>query len=334
MTRGSASAGIVLVVDDDEDTCGTLVDAMTRRGYQAHAARSGDAALEMIAKADFDVVLADVRLGGMTGLEVCRHIAERRPDVPVIVMTGHGNMDVAISAIRVGAYDFIEKPLSMDAVLLALARAVKHRQLAGEVRRLREAVESTRRLSSMVGDCPAIRRVYDLVDQVAQTDATVLITGESGTGKELVARAIHERSSRKDAPMVAINCAAMPAPLLESELFGHVRGAFTDAKRSRAGLFVQAGSGTVFLDEIGEMPLEMQVKLLRVLQERKVRPVGGDEETAFEARLVTATNRDLDTEVEEGRFRQDLFYRINVVHIPVPPLRSRQGDVVLLAAHF
>src|SRR5207237_1427511 len=189
-------------------------------------------------------------------------------------------------------------------------------------------------IESSVGSSPSSRELKGLIDQVAENDATILITGESGTGKELVAKAIHDRSVRKDQPFVAVNCAAMPAPLLESELFGHVRGAFTDAKRSRAGLFVQAGAGTIFLDEIGEMPIEMQVKLLRVLQERKVRPVGGDEEVPFEARVVTATNRDLETEVEDKRFREDLFYRINVVAIPVPPLRARAGDILLLAQYF
>jgi two-component system response regulator HydG len=328
------TGGSVLIVDDDDDTRGILADALERRGHSTTAAANAQSALDLLAKKDIDVVVADVQLGGMTGLELCQRLAESRPDVPVIVVTGHGNMEVAVAAIRAGAYDFIEKPISADALSIALGRAVQHRRLIGEVRRLREQAAGQKRLPGMVGDSAAIRRVIELIEQVSDSDATVLVTGESGTGKELVARAVHDRSPRSAAPFIAINCAAMPATLLESELFGHVRGAFTDAKRSRPGLFVQASGGTLFLDEIGEMPMEMQVKLLRVLQERKVRPVGGDDEIAFDARLVTATNRDLESEVEEGRFRSDLFYRINVVHIEVPPLRSRQGDVLVLAQYF
>jgi len=273
-------------------------------------------------------------VGAGSGVDLCPARAETRPHGPVVVMTAYGNLEVAIAAIRAGAYDFITKPVATDALALALARAVKHRELTTEVRRLRAQVSGPRRPLSMVGESEALHRVSELVDQVADSDATVLITGESGTGKELVARALHDRSERAKHPFVAINCAAMPSTLLESELFGHVRGAFTDAKKDRPGLFVQAARGTLFLDEIGEMPLDMQVKLLRVLQERRVRPVGGDEEVPFSARLITATNRDLQGEVDEGRFRADLFYRINVVHLEVPPLRSRQGDILLLAQHF
>ncbi len=327
-------SGSILVVDDDADTRELIVDALTRRGSTATGVVGGAEALEVIRHTDVDAVVTDFQLGGMSGIEVCRRLSELRPDVPVIVLTGHGNMDLAISAIRAGAYDFITKPISEDVLAMAVARAVQHRQLKYEVGRLREAVSGTRRPVNIVGDSAPIQRILELIDQVADSDASVLVTGESGTGKELVARAIHERSHRASAAFIAINCAAMPATLLESELFGHVRGAFTDAKRSRPGLLVQASGGTLFLDEIGEMPAEMQVKLLRALQERKVRPVGGEEEIAFDARLVTATNRDLQTEVDEGRFRADLYYRINVVFVEVPPLRARQADVLTLAQHF
>jgi two-component system response regulator HydG len=290
-------------------------------------------ALDRLRRDDCDLVITDVQMDGMTGIDLCKEIRLSHPEVLTIVVTGHGSLEVAIEAIRAGAYDFVLKPVSIDALAIAVTRALEYRALRGEVRRLRRRFESGP-IEGIVGDSPAIRELTSLIQQVADNDATVLITGESGTGKELVARAIHAQSPRKDAPFVAVNCAAMPASLLESELFGHVRGAFTDAKRSRPGLFVQAGSGTLFLDEIGEMPLEMQVKLLRVLQERKVRPVGGDEEVSFDARVVTATNRDLESEVEEKRFREDLFYRINVVAIPVPPLRARGGDVLVLAQYF
>ncbi|MGE0869957.1 MAG: sigma-54-dependent transcriptional regulator [Kofleriaceae bacterium] len=322
----------LLVVDDDVDTSEMLRDLLIERGYSVEVCRSAEAAIERIRHQDFDVVITDVRMDGASGLTLCQQISEQHPDVLTIVMTGHSSVDVAVSAIRAGAYDFVLKPATIDAIAVAVARAVEHRSLRLEVKRLRRRAADS--IGGILGSSQAIRELGEMIDQVADTGATVLITGESGTGKELVARAIHDRSQHKDQPFVAINCAAMPASLLESELFGHIKGAFTDAKRSRSGLFLQAQGGTIFLDEIGEMPLEMQAKLLRVLQERTVRPVGGDTEVAFTARVITATNRDLEHEVEERRFREDLYYRINVVHVPVPPLRARQGDVLELAHAF
>ncbi len=324
----------VLVVDDEPDEALLVRDLLSRRGYEAHVADGGQTALDALAREEFDVVVTDVRMAGLSGIEVCDRIKIKFPDVPVIVVTGQADVDTAVSALRAGAYDFVTKPLSSDTVAAAVGRAVEHRSLRGELRRLRRALDATKPIDGIIGDSPAVRAVGEMIARIADNDATVLITGESGTGKELVARAIHQLGARKDEPFVAINCGAVPANLLESELFGHVKGAFTDARRDRPGLFLQAGSGTILLDEIGEMPLDMQVKLLRVLQQRLVRPVGGDDEIAFGARVVCATNRDLETEVEEGRFRQDLFYRVNVVAIDVPPLRSRASDVLLLATHF
>ncbi len=324
----------LLVVDDDRDEGELLAELLATQGHEAVYADSGDAALEILETTDFHVVITDVRMNGMSGIELCGKVRTKHPDVPVIVVTGLADVDTAIAALRAGAWDFVTKPLEADRVKAAVNRAVVHCRTRSEVRSLRQTLAASRPIEGIIGDSPAIRAVTALVGRIADGDATVLITGESGTGKELVARALHHLGPRKDEPFVAVNCGAVPGNLLESELFGHVKGAFTDARRDRPGLFVQAGNGTIFLDEIGEMPLEMQVKLLRVLQERVVRPVGGDEERAVSARVVCATNRDLETEIDAGRFRQDLYYRIDVVTIDAPPLRSRGGDVLILAMHF
>jgi two-component system response regulator AtoC len=325
----------VLLVDDDEDTRTLLYEGLKRRGVAVDAVASAQECLEWVRDRDVDVVVTDVQMPGMSGVELCEQLRERHPQLLTILLTGLGTYDTAIAAVRSGAYDYLTKPIKMDALILALERAFEHLSVAREVHRLRAVVDVATPIPSLVGTSPAIREMSSMIRRVADADATVLITGESGTGKELVARALHDLSpTRRTAPFVAINCGAVPANLLESELFGHLRGAFTDAKSARAGLFLQAGAGTIFLDEIGEMPLDMQVKLLRVLQQRTVRPVGGDEEVPFEARVVTATNRDLETEVDEMRFREDLFYRINVVPIFVPPLRARGADILLLAQYL
>jgi DNA-binding NtrC family response regulator len=322
----------VLVVDDDREMCELAEAGLTQRGYAVTWRLNPDEALSLLDSDDFWVLLVDIHMDGMSGLELCRAALGKRPDLVVVVMTGFGSLEHAVGAMRAGAYDFITKPVSMDALALALERAVRHRTMSDELRRLRRRVED-RELPNVIGTSIAMQRVADVVNRVADSDTNVLITGESGTGKELVARGVHDRSSRKGA-FLAINCAAVPENLLESELFGHVRGAFTDARTSRTGLFVEADNGTLFLDEIADMPLGMQAKLLRVLQERKVRPLGASQEIPFDARIVAATNKDLETEVAERRFREDLYYRINVVRIDMPSLRSRGNDVLLLAQHF
>ena len=327
----SPEAARVLVVDDDAEMCRFLQTALGKRGFAATVSTSGDDAFARLDQEDFDVVLTDVAMRGLSGLDLCQRVVANRPDLPVVVMTAFGSLDTAIAAIRAGAYDFITKPVELEALRIALDRAVQHRLLRAELRRLRDVVAGGGGHDGITGKSVEMRRVFEIVDRVAGTDATVLITGESGTGKELVARALHQRSRRAKGPFVAINCAAMPEALLESELFGHAKGAFTDARHARAGLFGQASGGTLFLDEIGDMPLGMQAKLLRALQDRKIRPLGGDHEVAFDARLVAATNRDHETAVEEKRFREDLFYRLNVIHVPLPPLRGRGGDVLLIA---
>ena len=327
-------SGRVLVVDDDQEMCDFLEGALARRGFAVTSRTAAPEAFALLAETDFDVVITDLQMKGMNGLELCERVSQNRPDVPVLVMTAFGSLETAVAAIRVGAYDFITKPVDLEPLRLAIERAVRHRALTREVGRLRQAVREARRFEELIGTSPAMGQVYDLIERVSEVDATVLITGESGTGKEMVAQAIHRRSKRKQGSFVALNCAAVPETLLESELFGHEKGAFTDAKASRAGLFVEASGGTLFLDEIGELPLALQSKLLRALQERAVRPVGAAREVAFDARLIAATNRDLESAVEEHRFRDDLYYRINVVHLPLPPLRARGGDVLLLAQHF
>jgi two-component system, NtrC family, response regulator AtoC len=324
----------VLLVDDDREMCDMLEGALGRRGFSVTSRRAAGEAFSLLADEDFDVVITDLQMKGMNGLELCERISQNRPDIPVVVMTAFGSFETAVAAIRVGAYDFITKPVELEPLRLALERAVRHRALTREVGLLRQTVREARRFDELIGSSPAMGQVYDLIERVAEVDATVLITGESGTGKEMAARAIHRRSKRASGKFVAINCAAMPEALLESELFGHEKGAFTDARSARAGLFLEASGGTLFLDEIGELPLALQSKLLRALQERTVRAVGSAREVAFDARLLAATNRDLESAVEEHRFRDDLYYRINVVNLPLPPLRARGGDVLLLAQHF
>jgi DNA-binding NtrC family response regulator len=325
--------GSVLVVDDDIDTAQLLRDGLRRRGLSVNSVHSAAECLGRLATDAVDVVVTDIYMADMTGLELCEQIRQGFPDVLSIVITGQSALENAVGAIRAGAYDFILKPIKLDTLAVAVGRALAHLLLLRELRHLRTLVEGES-FDGITGSSPAIRETIEMTRRVSGSDATVLITGESGTGKELVARSIHRLSPRRAEPFVAVNCAAMPAPLLESELFGHVRGAFTDAKTARPGLFIQAGGGTIFLDEIGEMPAEMQVKLLRVLQERTLRPVGGDEELPFHARVLAATNRNLEIEVEQRRFREDLFYRINVVTLHVPPLRARTSDILLLAQHF
>jgi two-component system response regulator HydG len=324
----------ILLVDDDAPLCETLELGLAKRGYQTASCLSAADAVARLSTDDFDVVVTDLNMRGTGGIELCERIVANRPDIPVIVLTAFGSLDTAVSAIRAGAYDFISKPVELDALAIAIDRAAKHRELREEVRRLRREAVRGEPPARFVGQSSAMRSVYDLIERVADSETTVFVTGESGTGKELVASALHALSRRKDHPFVAINCAAMPEGVLESELFGHTKGAFTDAKNDRPGLFLQAEGGTLFLDEIGDLPVTLQPKLLRVLQERTVRPVGGRSWVPINVRVIAATNRDLESAIEDGRFREDLYYRVNVVHIDLPPLRSRAGDILPLAQHF
>ncbi len=336
-TNGAESeardARCVLVVDDDQEMCELVQVALNKRGFAVSWRQDPREALALLSeKRDFRVLLVDVNMEGMSGLELCRAALQQYPELVVVVMTGFGTMQNAVEALRAGAHDFVTKPIAMDALVVLLERAARHHDMGQEVIRLRSRLDEPE-LPNVIGSSAAMRQTADLVSRVAAGTASVLITGESGTGKELVARALHDLSGRRGR-FVAINCAAMPDSLLESELFGHVKGAFTDASSNRAGLFVEGDQGTVFLDEIGETSLSMQAKLLRVLQERKVRAVGSSSEVAYDARILTATNRDLEMLVSEQRFREDLFYRINVVRIDVPPLRVRGDDILMLAQFF
>ena len=324
----------VLVVDDDVELGALISPQLRRRGFDVSVVTTADAALARLSRELPDVLVSDLQLDGISGIELCRQVVERHPELPIVIMTAHGSIERAVAAIRAGAYDFITKPLDFAALALTLERALQVRALREEIRRLRKTVDQTRRFEELLGTSAAMRAVYALLERVAPTDISVLVTGESGTGKELVARALHRSSRRKDGPLVAINCSALPEALLESELFGHVKGAFTDARSDKQGLFVQAHGGTLFLDEVGELPLGLQPKLLRALQERKVRPVGANAEVPIDVRVVSATNMDLEEAVRQKRFREDLFFRLNVVHVPMPPLRERAGDVLLLAQRF
>jgi DNA-binding NtrC family response regulator len=326
--------GKILIVDDDQTMCEMLEDDLKRHGFQPTCYISSEKALDDLKTESYDVLLTDINLPNMNGIELCERIVANRPDIPVIVITAFGSMETAIAAIRAGAYDFVTKPIDTEFLILALDRAVNHHGLQEKVKLLDEALKKSHQFDELIGQSPPMRKLIDQLERVADTETSILITGETGTGKELVAQALHKRSRRYKGPFVAVNCAALPDTLLESELFGHKSGAFTDAKTERKGLFFQANGGTLFFDEIGDFPLALQPKLLRSLEERCVRPIGGSSEIAFDARIIAATNRDIETAVEEGRFREDLYYRINVIQIDLPPLRERGTDILLLARHF
>ena len=334
MRTDRSSNGRVLVVDDDPTQLALIESGLTARGLTVSTETSAEGAIGTLGREDFDAILSDLFMTGMNGIELCRRLARERPALPIVVMTAYGDVATAVSAIRAGAYDFVEKPINLDALKLTISRAVEHRRLEHEVKRLRAEAGGKSAMDELLGTSASMSAVREMIDRISDSDASVLISGESGTGKEVVARLLHKTGRRSGGPFVAVNCAAIPEPLLESELFGHVKGAFTDARTTRPGLLVQSSGGTLFLDEIGDMPLGLQPKLLRALQDRRVRPVGGDGEIPFDARIVSATHRDIHSAVEERLFREDLFFRINVIHIELPPLRARGADALLLSQRF
>jgi two-component system, NtrC family, response regulator HydG len=324
----------VLVVDDNLEMAATVVEYLNGNGFEAEAIGSGAAAVARFRDAPADAVLTDLRMKDFDGLDVLDGIHRLDPEAPVVIMTAFGGIDTAIEAIRRGAYHYVTKPFKMDVVRVMLARACEERALRSENQRLRREVEGRYSFANLIGKTDSMRKTYELIERVAAVASPVLIKGETGTGKELVARAIHQHGPRADKPFVAVNCAALPETLLESELFGHFRGAFTGATQTRKGLFVEADGGTLLLDEIAEMPLALQAKLLRVLESGEIRPLGSDAVRTCDVRIIAATHRVLEDEVRGTRFREDLYYRLKVVTVQLPPLRERREDIPLLVDHF
>ncbi|ACL65736.1 two component, sigma54 specific, transcriptional regulator, Fis family [Anaeromyxobacter dehalogenans 2CP-1] len=324
----------VLIVDDETDSREALAELTQRWGYDVQTASDGTEALRRAIEGHPDVILTDLVMPNMDGLWLLRALRAELPDCPVVLLTGRGTIQTAVQAIREGAFDFIEKPLEVPRLRLVLERALEKKETMREVQLLRRRIAALAPGTDMIGSGPAMQRVFELVKKVSPSNASVVIAGESGTGKEVVARAIHNLSPRKDKPFVALNCSAIPATLIESELFGYERGAFTGADQRRLGNFELAHNGTLFLDEIGELPLELQAKFLRVLEERKIRRLGGRSEVEVDVRVICATNRDLKEEIRRGRFREDLYFRLHVFSILLPTLKERREDVPLLVHHF
>ncbi len=324
----------VLVVDDEENLRLVLRTLLSRSGYEVRVAASAEEALQGLEQFDPDFVLADVRMPGMSGIDLCKELGARGSLATAIVMSAYGSIDLALEAMKAGAYDYLSKPFKQDEVLLVLKKAEEREALRRENRALREAMRKQHQVGDLLGKSEAMQKVFRTMEKVAAYTTTVLLQGSSGTGKELVARGVHQLSPRAGKSFVAVNCGAIPEALMESELFGHKRGAFTDASSDKRGLFEEAHLGTLFLDEVGELPLLLQVKLLRVLQEGVVRRLGDTKDVKVDVRVIAATVRDLATEVKENRFREDLYYRLNVLQIALPPLRNRAGDLPLLIDHF
>ena len=324
----------ILIIDDDTSLRRVLEYNLQEAGYAVATAASGEEGLRLFAEVEPALVITDMKMPGMDGMQVLKHIKEKSAETLVIMITAFGTVDIAVEAMKAGAYDYITKPFNRDELRLTVAKALQFTGLAAENRRLKSELSDRADFRTMVGSSKEMEKVFEVVRKVADTEASVLITGESGTGKELVARSIHAASGRHEGPFVAINCAAIPHDLLESELFGHVKGAFTGAVKDKTGKFALADGGTIFLDEVGELPVELQPKLLRALQEREIEPVGGAKSIKLDVRVVAATNRDVEQSIADGQFREDLYYRLAVIPIHLPPMRQRRADIPLLLRHF
>jgi len=324
----------ILVVEDEEKMRELLQKILLTEGYLVQTASNGSAALSMIEEHSFDIVLTDVKMPGLGGIELLKAVRGISKETYVIIMTAFGTIDSAVEAMKQGAYDYISKPFKMDEIRILMNKILDEKALRHEVNSLRREVNRRYQYSNIIGKSKGMQEIFELIERVSDGKSTVLIQGRSGTGKELVAKAIHYNGPRKDKPFMAVNCSAIPETLLESELFGHVKGAFTGAVTTKTGLFEEADGGTLFLDEIGDLSLSMQVKLLRVLQEREIKPVGGTESKKIDIRLITATHQDLAEKIRQGTFREALYYRLNVINIIIPPLKDRPEDIPLLARHF
>jgi two-component system, NtrC family, nitrogen regulation response regulator NtrX len=321
----------ILVIDDEKSIRNTLKEIIEYEQHQVDLAPDGKTGIEMFQQEHYDIVLCDIKMPGLDGTEVLLQIMELNPEVPVIMISGHGNIDTAVDSIKKGAYDFIQKPLDLNRLLVTIKNALEKKDLVTETKQLKKKIS---RKYDIVGESEAIRKVIDMIEKVAPTDARVLIIGPNGTGKELVARGLHEKSQRATGSFIEVNCAAIPSELIESELFGHEKGAFTSAIKQRKGKFEQADGGTIFLDEIGDMSLSAQAKVLRALQENKICRVGSDKDIDIDVRIIAATNKDMKTEIEARNFREDLYHRLSVILIKVPSLNERLDDIPLLAEHF
>ncbi len=324
----------VLVVDDEESIREFLEIMLRKEGYEVTVAEDGQKALDVIKKKSFDLVISDLQMPNLTGIELLRQVRDSYPDLLFMMITAFGTTETAVEAMKLGAYDYITKPFKIDEVRINIANALRSRNLEVENRTLKKELNREYSFQNLVGNSDAMHRIYELIKRVSQTPTNVLVTGESGTGKEMVAKAIHFNGPLKDQPFVTVNCGAIPESLMESEMFGHKKGSFTGAIADKSGLFEVADGGSLFLDEVGELPLTIQVKLLRAIQERVIRRVGGTEDCKVDVRIIAATNRDLEDMVKKGTFRQDLFYRLNVIGIRTPALRERPEDIALLANHF
>jgi len=324
----------ILIVDDDPEILEVIADILQQAGYDVDRAQDGRRAIRRIEDDFYDLVVTDLNLPKVDGMKILQYVVDQSPDTMCVILTGYGTIKGSVEAIKMGAFDYISKPVKSDEILIVVEKALKFRQLERENTLLKQQLRKKYRFENFIGDSNAIQKVFELIEKVADTDSTVLITGESGTGKELIAKAIHYNSNRRDNPMVVINCGAIPEELLESELFGHEKGAFTGAHKMRVGRFELANGGTIFLDEIGDMSPNLQVKLLRVLQEQKFERVGGTKTLEIDVRIIAATNKNLINAVNKGTFREDLYYRLNVIPMKVPPLRLRKSDIPLLVDFF